>query len=582
MSKTLRSFFDALSEQEKLFQAELASDSLGIALRTAVNELDWYAYNMARSGEPNLEQQEQFYILSIGVARLIKLGLDARPSYDVPVIMFPRTRELTISALECASGLGMIQHGRRVAQTVSWNRGEIEQTGETEFVITLPEKIYDEDSLEKSILEHYTAQSAQIFEEIVSSDRFKELGGKVSGLLSQLVYPFAEHFIGYGGDPILDLYFFGIARHRLQCQRGFDSFKFNLKFGGVEFQKYILALDFVTGIAIRHERFAEALAEKEEKSRIENLLTISVEVEPFVESLREAVNFLGQDVIGFTEASPEQAVTIFKVLSIDRESTELLDRPGCALPPFIRVSDSGAIRCQTGALHYAMQFLLDALRWHFPNDYSKNQATRETSMQAAVERVMTEAYDNLLFRRNVRLRYDGRVLTDVDLVVAEPRTGLVLFFQLKHQDMYGADLHAEAQRKERLQTQIEKWNAATSEWLDASDRESVSSATRLPKGFPEPSVKRIILTRHFAGNLHSDRHSNPPLSSNWEVFFNAVELAKQKHGGAAVSDVLGHIEKSMSESAKRTHVSEPESEWIIRDLKFTTRQAGNFRSDHID
>ncbi|UTW59292.1 hypothetical protein KFE96_03005 [Kordiimonas sp. SCSIO 12603] len=575
MGKILQNFFRALNEQEKLFQAELATDNLGIALRAAVNELDWYDYNLRKVAELNAEQHEQFSILTLGVTRLIKLALDARPSYDVPVVCFPRTKEITIKALNCVSGIGIIQHGRRVAQTVSSGRAKIELTNEKEFDITLPDRIHDENLLEKAVFEHYTAQSYRQFEEIMSSELFQELHEKVSDLLQELVYPFAEHYIGYEADPTLDAYFLGIALHRLKGERGYDSFKYDLKFGGIEFQKYLNALTFLIGSAIRHERFAEALAEKEEKSYLENLLTISVDNEPFIESLRDAINFLGEDLVGYTETTTEEAATIFKVLSVGRDSTEMLDRPGCALPLLIRVSDTAAIRCQTAAFHFPMQFLLDSLRWHFPEDYSKNQATREQSMQAAVERVMSEAFPNLIFRQNVKLRLDGQTLTDVDLVVAEPSTGLILFVQLKHQDLYGEDLHAETQRKERLSSQVERWINSVDEWLSMNGPDNLSSTLRLPKKFPEPMIRTFILTRHFAGNLQKECDGKTLLSANWEVFYNSVHLVKQNSTIAVVNDLLDYVEKGMEEGASNTYLPEPESEWIVRDLKFKVQQIGN-------
>ena len=81
----LKAFYTALNEQELAIAAPLSQDNLGIALRAAINELDWYFYNYRRSKDPTEEQQEQLYILQLGVTRLISLALNARPAYDVPV-----------------------------------------------------------------------------------------------------------------------------------------------------------------------------------------------------------------------------------------------------------------------------------------------------------------------------------------------------------------------------------------------------------------------------------------------------------------------------------------------------------------
>src|SRR3954447_25157102 len=115
----LDDFRDALAAEEAMAIAALAKDNLGILLRGAINEFDWYYYNLRRTEEPSPEQELQFYILQLGINRIVKLALESRPHFDVPVIMFPRDPELTARALGFLSGLGFIEHGRRVADSVA-------------------------------------------------------------------------------------------------------------------------------------------------------------------------------------------------------------------------------------------------------------------------------------------------------------------------------------------------------------------------------------------------------------------------------------------------------------------------------
>ena len=58
----LNRFLDVLTAEEQQFIPTLANDNLGLILRAAINELDWYSYNMSRSADPTSEQQEQFYL----------------------------------------------------------------------------------------------------------------------------------------------------------------------------------------------------------------------------------------------------------------------------------------------------------------------------------------------------------------------------------------------------------------------------------------------------------------------------------------------------------------------------------------
>lgn len=572
MTAPLKEFFEALTEQERKFIPTFADDRLGILLRTAINELDWYAYNLARAPDPTDDQNEQFYILRMGLSRAIKLALEARPSFDVPVVLFRRTRHHTIPALEICSALGMIEHGRRVGQTTMSGVGTIQRVGDREFVVTLPSAIHDDEYYERAVADHYLSASRTAFNGLLASDPGKKLGEEVSRLLTELVYPFERHYIGYGAHPVLDTYFFGIAFHQLQLAQGYDTFHYAIRFGGISFQKYKLALAFLISLAIRHERFAEALVIKEPEIRLEDILTITSDTDGFIESMCEAINYFGEPLEGFEEATVSETRTLFSVLSVGRDSTTLLDRPGCPLPPLIRCSEAGFIRCQTAAHSDPMHFLLDALRHHFPKEYDAHQRTREGAMQAAVKRVLDDAIDGLEYRPNIKIRVAGKLLTDIDLVVAEASTGAVLLIQLKHQDLYGTDIHSRNIRTDRLKEQTGRWLDSTKAWVDAVDAAEVRSVLRLPHAFPDPELHRIIVTRHYSYPIQDIRRDDDVAFANWNQFFNAVELAKESEETPRLASVVRILKENAARSVKQEHLPEPPSEWIIDDLRFTIRQ----------
>lgn len=573
MISPLNQFFDALTEQEKKFLPALASDKLGILLRAAINELDWYSYNLARVANPTDEQQEQFYLLHIGVSRLIKLALEARASFDAPTVTYRREARITIPVLEIAAGLGMIEHGRRVAQTTMSGLGTIEILGEREFLVTLPTILPDDEYYERSIADHYRRISNDDFSKVLNSEPGLDLAVEVDQLLTELVYPFKQHFIGYGAHPTLDAYFFGIASHRMQLADGYDSFHYAIKFGGVTFQKYKLALTFFLSITLRHERFAEALILKDDSVRLENILTISSEVAGFIDSMCEAINYFGGVFEGFEETTPDEVRKIFSILSVGRENTGILDRPGCALPPMVRCSDSDFIRCQTAAQAAPMQFLLDSLRYHFPREYDQHQRTRERAMQLATKRVLNEAISGLHYAENIKVKVDRKILTDIDLVITESTTGILFLVQLKHQDLYGMDVHSRNIRTNRLKRQVEGWLSATKLWSDRVGVSEVRQTLRLPRDFPDPKVYRVILTRHYSYPIRDISLDEGVVFANWIQFFNAVSLVKQEFASPSLGDLVGVLMKGIEAAEMQEHFPEPRSEWIIDDLKFTTQQA---------
>jgi hypothetical protein len=577
-AEVIRQFFNALTEEEKSFAGKMAADNLGLFLRAAINELDWYSYNLAREPEPSFDQVEQWYLMQLGMTRLIKLALEGRTSFDVPTVMFRRDRSISIPVLEIVAGLGMIEHGRRVAQMAMSGVGLVERTAPSEFLVTLPEVLPDEEYYERAVADHFEALASDEFRTLLSFPVATDTGGEIAELLTKLVCPFVEHFIGYDGDPALDTWLFGLASHLLKMKKGYDSFNYAVSFGGVPFQMYMLGLTFLVSLAIRHERFAEALVAKEPGVRLENVLTVSAEIVPFLDDMRAAMNFFGGIFDDFEEATAEQVRTIFKVLSVGRDNTGVLDRPGSALPLLIRTSENDCIRCQSAVLGNPMQFLLDSLRHHFPRDYDRNQRGRERSMQLAVRRVLDDAFPGLEYRDNVRIRLDGRTLTDVDVVVLEPATGAILLVQLKHQDIYGMDIHSRHARGARLKQQSERWLAALGEWIDRSGDREIASSLRLPRNFPTPAIYRVILARHFGHPVADLVRPADVAFANWDQFYNAILLARQGHEQPTLTDLVAILRAGERPGGLQQHDAGPRTEWIINKLKFTTRQEGGGRA----
>ena len=327
-------------------------------------------------------------------------------------------------------------------------------------------------------------------------------------------------------------------------------------------------------LALKHEGFAEALVAKEPGIRLENLLTVSAETNPFVESIRDALNLFGREFEGMTETDHAEARLIFEVLSIGRENIELVDRPGCPLPPLVRYSDKGVTRCQAGAHADPVGFLLDSLRQRFPREYDRNQGLREKSMQRAMKRELDGVFSGLEYRENVKVKARGQVVTDIDLVVAEPHSGTVVLVQLKHQDPYGMDIHAQNQRTDRLKKQVSRWLEVTGAWLDGMSPAEVADVLRLGSGFSLGSLHRVVIARHYCYPIGEIPREDDVAFGNWYMFFNAVAIVRQRGGDPTVSEVVQALRDSEEPGGPQEYVVGTETEWNINELSFVVGQRG--------
>ncbi|MER9955186.1 hypothetical protein NKJ52_10100 [Mesorhizobium australicum] len=574
MADVLREFYNRLSDEEQNLAAEVAADRLGLLMRIAINELDLDFEGVHLRGAPSEVDHERSYIMRIGVMRIVKTAMQAHRQFEAPAITIQRDPRYSAPVLSMISMAGTIEHGRRVAQSLFAKGGRIERTRDS-FRIILPSKLADLELHERE-LERYYVRDRTILSEGYEAIIGEKIGDEVRTLMTDLVYPFRTHFIGYEADPALDFYFFGHAYTDMLLAKGFDTFHFSTTFGGVTFSNFKLAVIFIVSVGMKHRGFVRALMEKVPSIRIEDVLTVSVETASFLEGLREFINQFGRQFEAHVPVTNEDVRSIFDVLSISRSNLALLDRPGSPIPPLIQCSDEHVIRPLAGATSdEGMLFLLNALQHSFPKEYDRAQRTREGVMQRAVERAVKAAFPTLDYRGNIKLRQGGKVLTDLDLVMVEPSSERVVLVQLKHQDPYGADLATMLSRTGRLNQQVSDWLRKVRSWLAAVSTSELRATLRLPSGTASPEVSLLVLTRHYAHSLRTVLDEKDATFANWNQFVTAIaRLRERRVDTLGLNDLLKEL-ASLSVPEEVDHLPEPASSWDVGSLRFTIEQEQN-------
>lgn len=555
----LREFLDRLLTEEAAIRNQLRSDRLGLTLRVAVNELDWYHYNYNRQSETTQEQNEQYYILSLGVPRLISLMFGIHPDFAVPTITLRRQGELSRQVLEIAAHLGFIEHGRRNAETVQIGRSRMIRSTNGRYEFVLPSSLLDEAAHERDIETHFQRETRRLRQELLESDQGRRIAASVGSLLEENVFVFAEHFMGYDAHPVLDEYYFQLAWAELKETPGFDSFNELRTFGSIRFLKYLLGAAYLNSLCLKHEAFSRAMKKKHPSIGLEDILTITADRAEFVSTMRDALNLFGLDFKHYTMTSMEEAWQIYNVLAATRRNSDLFNRPFAPLPCLIEFSDWSVIKFLSGR-HRQMEFLLDSLRHSFPREYDGNQRFREGSMQRALEHLLSHSFPDLEFRQNVHLRQNGRTLTDVDLVVIDQRFGDLFLFQIKFQDRPGPDFRAVASRANRFREETVRWLAAVDLWLADADTALLKSAFRIPRDVPVTRKRKLILARHHAWPLSSVELDEDTAYASWDQLINAVLLMEKQQGDfRTLNGLFGMLRKHIVSAVSRHHEDEDPS-----------------------
>jgi hypothetical protein len=569
----IREFLDALALEEEHVRRDVATDHLGIAFRTALNELDWYVWNYAQQQEPTEDQEEQYYLISLGVARLIRLMLEIHDNFRFPALTIRRQSGPFRRVLRVVTHLGFIQHGRRVVDMAFAGICQATRATAGRFEFIIPAGIVNHGAVEEDISNHFARETARVRHEYMQKPEGRNLQTVVDNLHHETVFVFREHFMGYGADPLLDLYYFQIAWSDLKNAKGFDSFNELREFGGIIYLKYTLAAAIVISLCLKHEAFCRALVKKHPEIRMEDILTISADRDGFIESIREGLDHFGRDFLHYTPTTAEQAEQIFETIAVTRRNADLLDGAFPALPCIIEFAQGGIVKCLAGR-YRQMEFLLNSLRRAYPRECDAYQQLREASFQTAVEGLLGSSFPDLEMRRNIKLRKEGRELTDIDLTIIDRAQGHLLLIQLKFQDIASAEFRVEASRMGRFRDESIRWLDTVAKWLNSTDEQTLRSTFRIPRGMRINRVRKLVLGRHHAWSLRSVRLDDDTVFASWNQLINAVMLMKKQQGDFRTLNGLHTILRTyIVNTPDRYHRDEGTVEYVLDSLKFAVVQA---------
>lgn len=581
MKESINEFFSALNHEEQCITEQLFKDELGVIIKAAFCELDLAHSPYGDPQPPNVRGIEQRQ-LQLGAVRLAHLVLHAGPPFTARGVSFRRNADYTKLARNTLLCLGAIQYGRQLAQGAMAGLSKIERgSAPSSFEFLINSDLLPTAEFEQQLSSLYARQHENSISEALRLPIFKAMRKKIDVAFRKHVRVFEKHFIGYDSTPLLDHHFFAVAYQLLQRFEGFDSFHFRLRFGGIPFQNYILALAYYLSCALRHEAFCRALVEKHRGIKIVDILTVTLDYAPYVEDLRRALNEFGKAFESFEPISKGDAELIFEVLSSTRNNAKSIANPGAPLAPHIRTTDETFIRSLTGAWNEPTRFLIESLKFHFPSDFDKNQTTREESLRRAAIRVLSTDMVDLEFLQEIKIRSNGAIATDIDLVIIERSTGSIVLCQLKHQDSYGMDVGGEILRSQRLIKQVRNWLDIVHAW-STNDHDVIRSSLQLPKSFVLSQIYTLTIARHFAHPLRDVcKLQLGDLYCNFVQLIDCLSVLRGSND--RTWKALAHQLQSIPvQQANMRAPRRPIDKWRIGNVKFSVRDLAQPQNEAED
>lgn len=376
--------------------------------------------------------------------------------------------------------------------------------------------------------------------------------------MKKLVYCWADHFIGYNTAPDIDQFF--DQRGLLASQRmlGNDSFADDAVFGGRPFSFYREGLRTVVGWAIKHMHFAAILQSQRPDLRIQNLMTVTADIDHLTSELACALN-----------ATEKDASEVLSVLETNLKNAKHLLVNGHAPPPLLRVSSEQFLKVVSGFLIAPLQTMLRNLRVQHQHDWDRAVNEREDHFRD--ELLLLFPQDSLVkFPTAITLKKGNQRCTDVDSVVFDKNSGVVGLFQLKWQDPFGHMMRERAAKMRNFSTEAVKWiDTVCAFFANATHEESCQLLGLSYKSKRPLQYRLFVIGRHFA---HFSGETIPDNRAAWMVWPQLMRLAKK----AATSEnpIVALHSAAIADSPINRPISVPAETFRLGDITIRMHAVG--------
>lgn len=371
------------------------------------------------------------------------------------------------------------------------------------------------ESLER--FDHDWVQKSTLNFQKILWESLDQIKTNILEMMYHLVSPWKESFISYQTHPKIDEYFHKAGLLKASLMPGYDAFPLHTKFGGIEFGKYVVAMATLIGLSMKHITFVMQLLRKCPDLIPRNLSTIFRDIDSLVFDLAH--------YIGVDEISVRQIVDIF---SLNSKIHGLYE--GCPPPPFIVMSDNQLLHLLSGCLVNPFAYMLEFLKNRFRHDWDCAVGTREVIFRDDLYKMFPD--ENIIkVKKSIKLRSEGKLLTDIDAVLINCRSGNIGMFQLKWQDFFGNSMRRRESQQRNLLFTCNKWIKTVYAWMEWKTTDEI----RQTLGIDAKNVKSIQKIRLFIIGRNSTHFSGvgePDPRAAWGLWPQLQKLAAEKYDGS--------------------------------------------------
>lgn len=298
-----------------------------------------------------------------------------------------------------------------------------------------------------------------------------------------------------------------------QTRFGQDSFDGEVLFGGQSFNVYRATVGVLVGWMLKHGDFCSELLIKRPEIKPQNIFTIFSTVDELIAQLSAAL-----DVDGHVA---EQALLMLS-MGPEHKATGIVT-PGGPAAPFVQIGQRRLLRSYRGILDAPFFYMLRNLKHYYRKDWDSAVDQREKAFRDELYGVFQNAA-LVKINRSVDLKVQGQVVSDLDAVVFDPRSGVLGLFQLKWQDPFGPSMTERASRKSNFLKNAERWISIVTAWMAGRPLVEIGREIGLRRDLAEKlrTVRLFVLGRNFAHFSGTDEIDKRAAWGHWSQVLRLV------------------------------------------------------------
>lgn len=228
-----------------------------------------------------------------------------------------------------------------------------------------------------------------------------------------------------------------------------------------------------------------------------------------------------------TGESVQWSKRILDALSLDAETAATCERDHeIPLPYYIDFGRDFVLLPMFGGLMNACAGLVWHLRRAYRPDWDRAVEGRESVFRDDLRALFPPPQYTIPDRGIVLRRPDGTVLTDVDAIILEQKTGCLALVQLKWPDIYGRSLAERNSRRMNL-LQANRWVDRIFDWVGNRSSREIALAMGLQAASGTPVA--VVIARHAARFVGESAYDSRAHWVSWPTLVQARNRSPRSH-----------------------------------------------------